>query len=127
MMENCEANYCKKEPCETEKCASACEDETCMDADCEKGGYGECKRECYGSGNSMVEDLLCLSEEAYNDLMMDKIKAHIERINGKKMDATAQAVAEAAHLYWTKKIAKKEADPELEEAYGKILKSMSSD
>ncbi|MBX2860194.1 MAG: hypothetical protein KTR14_03100 [Vampirovibrio sp.] len=55
----------------------------------------------------MPEKLLCLADEAWKELMKEKIKAQIQSTCGEKLDNLAKIVAEANGAKWQHKIAAK--------------------
>lgn len=65
----------------------------CAETKAQHGGDSEC---C-----NMPEKLLCLADEAWKEVVKDKIKQEIEKNSGAKLDALAKLVAEANHKKWT--------------------------
>lgn len=70
-----------EECCTTESCATA------------PKTNGDC--EC-----NMHEELLALADDAWMELLKDKIKAEIEKANGPHMDKIAKLVADANCAKW---------------------------
>lgn len=70
---------CNSEPCPTNPCATT------------SGGSEEC---------NMPEKLIQLADEAWEELLKDKLKAHIQAQKGKKLDDLAKLVAEANDARW---------------------------
>ncbi len=70
------------------------------------------KEECHeGAGQSassecceIPEKLLCLADEAWRELLKDKIKQEIQKTAGPKLDSLAKLVAETNHRRWTHQI-----------------------
>lgn len=46
------------------------------------------------------EKMFCLADEAWKELLMEKIKQEIEKLSGEKLNEVAKAVAEANHKRW---------------------------
>ena len=114
-MEKCEDNYCKEDKCDysSGKCAAD---------KCETECYDECEGKCYGSGDEMTEEFMRLGDEAFGELLKEKIKAHMEKEQGKKLDAAAKAIYDACHLFYARKM---KPDMEMEAAFDKIRKAMA--
>jgi hypothetical protein len=52
-----------------------------------------------------------LADEAWSELMKEKIKKILEKANGERMNKTAQLIADARYSYWMNKMkAKAEED-----------------
>lgn len=51
-------------------------------------------------GCDMHEKLLTLADEAWMELLKEKIKAEIEKTNGKHMDKIAKLVSDANFVKW---------------------------
>ncbi len=64
----------------------------CAETTAQHGGDSEC---C-----NMPEKLLCLADEAWKEVVKDKIKQEIEKTAGAKLDALAKLVAETNHKKW---------------------------
>ena len=69
------------ECCESGPC---CEEQSCED-------YS-----CYDTGDAMLDGMLSMSDEAWGELMKEKIKKHYEETMGKQMDKMAEALANAS-------------------------------
>jgi hypothetical protein len=65
---------------------------------------GSTNQEC-----NMPEKLLCLADKAWEELMIEKLKAEIETSCGSMMNELAKVVAHANKTKWQHKIAAKEA------------------
>ena len=76
----------------------------------------------------MTDEMMDLADEAWACLMKEKMKAHMEKVKGKKMDALAQAAVEATIAYWEGKkklkAEKMKFKSSLAEAAGKIDQAM---
>jgi hypothetical protein len=53
---------------------------------------------------NMPEKLLCLADEAWKELLKEKIKAEIEKTSGQKLNNIAKLVSEANHRRWSHQI-----------------------
>lgn len=88
---------------------------------------GCCKSEadsCCESGDDYMEkgDFLNeLADEAWSELMTEKIKKVLEKAHGEKMNKTAQVIAEARHSFWVNKMKAKAEQEAWEE---KVRQSM---
>lgn len=74
---------------------------------------GECKEEqcedknkC-STGCEMTDEMMCLANQAWADLMKEKMKVHFEKINGPKMDKVAKVCVEMCMGYWQHKMSGK--------------------
>ncbi len=67
--------------------------------------------------------LLDLADEAWSELMKEKMKAECERLKGKQMDKAAAAAVQMAMAYWEAKMQKHakmaEQQEKLRQAIGK--------
>ena len=70
-----------------------CESNTCESAEC-NGGLQ------YNSGCCMTDKLLAMSDKAWECLMLEKMKKHLESKKGAKMDKVALAVVEGSIQVW---------------------------
>jgi hypothetical protein len=65
---------------------------------------GAAQAQCNTNTNTeccdMPEKLLCLADEAWREVVKEKIKAEIEKTAGQKLDKVAKLVAEANHRRW---------------------------
>jgi len=75
--------------------------------------------ECCGG----PEKLLLLADEAWKELLKDKIKEEIEKSSGPKLSALAKLVAEANHQRWTYLITGKQ---KCEEFKGQVKEALLS-
>lgn len=77
----------------------SCEDNTCKPSDqnCEKPD----------SGCEMTDMMMCLANDAWADLMKEKMKAELEKARGAKMNKVAAAAVQASITYWEHKMAGK--------------------
>lgn len=76
------------ESCSTDK--NSCHD--AKSQDCSTGGK---EQEC-----NLHEKLLCLADEAWKEVLKEKIKAEIEKTSGEKLSKLAKVVAEANGRKW---------------------------
>lgn len=58
---------------------------------------------------NLHEKLLCLADEAWKEVLKEKIKTEIEKSQGEKLNALAKLVAETNHRKWTYLIQGKKA------------------
>jgi hypothetical protein len=73
----------------------------------------------------MPEKLLCLADEAWKEVVKDKIKQEIERTAGAKLDALAKLVAETNHKRWAHLIEGKQKCNEFKEQVKEVMLSFS--
>lgn len=78
-------------------CSCCCTDESC---DLEHHHHH------HHDENNFAEDLLELADEAWMEVLKEKIKDHIVKSHGKNMDKLAQLVSEANKERWKFKLAK---------------------
>jgi len=69
-----------------------CKDEDCGEATC-------CKHECCGDKEDMPAMMFKLAEEAWGELMKEKMKAVLEKNSGETMNKVAAASVEAASAF----------------------------
>lgn len=62
----------------------------------------------------MPKMMMALSNQAWAELMREKMKKHLDAANGKKMDATAKVAADACIAFWDGKMQQKEQFEEFE-------------
>lgn len=89
----------------------------CAETTTQHGGDGEC---C-----NMPEKLLCLADEAWKEVVKDKIKKEIEKNAGAKLDALAKLVAEANHTKWTHLIEGKQKCDQFKDQVKEVFLSLS--
>ncbi|MBT7902710.1 hypothetical protein HN587_02530 [Candidatus Woesearchaeota archaeon] len=96
-MENCNE---KQNECSTKSCAP---------------------KQCTSSGCEMTDKMMSLAEQAWSDLLKDKMKKLFETNNGERMDKIAQATVDAVNKKWKHKMqgmaACGEAKQNLKEAF----------
>ncbi|VVB57343.1 Uncharacterised protein [uncultured archaeon] len=128
-MQECQGNACSTQnvcpACQSSPCRcpsmGACAKPPCPQSACPS-------QSCSRSGCEFTDELMDLADEAWACLMKEKMKAHMEKLKGKKMDAMAAAAVEATMAYWEGK-KKLKADKmkfkaSLAEAAGKIEQAM---
>ena len=69
--------------------------------------------------------LLCAADEAWHELLKEKIKKQIETHNGEKLNKLAEVVAQANHQRWTGLIAQKQACNDYQEQVKEIMISLT--
>ncbi|HNB23492.1 MAG TPA: hypothetical protein PKZ32_13810 [Candidatus Melainabacteria bacterium] len=74
---------------------------------------------------NLHEKLLCLADEAWKEVLKDKIKKEIEKSAGAKLDALAQIVAGANHQKWTHMIEGKQKCDEYKNQIKEAFLSLS--
>ncbi len=100
------------EECQTNQCSTQT---SCQPSSCQP-------KPCHGSGCEMTDEMMELADEAWSCLMKEKMKACLEKMDGKKMDAIAQAAVEVSKAHWGGKM-KMKAD--MREAMEKLRMAMS--
>jgi len=70
---------------------------------CESSGSGCCSNSSCEESMDMGKMMMGLANEAWGELMKEKIKATYEKSIGDKMNKTAQVSAEACVAYWNNK------------------------
>ena len=94
-------------------------EECCEEGSCCESGKGSecCSEKCCCEGNSMDKGqmMMGLANEAWSELMKEKMKAAYEKAKGDKMNKVAQISVEACMAYWGSKMKSKEAWNEFEE------------
>ncbi|MBY0551610.1 MAG: hypothetical protein K2W95_30285 [Candidatus Obscuribacterales bacterium] len=68
---------------------------SCHDASAQECSTGGKEQEC-----NLHEKLLCLADEAWKEVLKEKIKAEIEKSAGEKLTKLAKVVAEANGRRW---------------------------
>ena len=68
-----------------------------------------------GEHEGFAKQLLELADEAWMELLHEKVKKRIEATNGAKLDQLAQIVADANNARWQSKLAKEKGCEEFEE------------
>lgn len=89
---------------------------------------GTCDEQSHKAGSEccdMPEKLLCLADEAWKEVLKDKIKAEIEKSSGAKLDALAKLVADANHRKWTYLIEGKQQCDQFKDQVKDVLLSLS--
>ncbi len=106
-MEECQTNQCNAQ--------KSCPSGACAPSSCQP-------KSCPGSGCEMTDEMMGLADEAWSCLMKEKMKACLERTDGKHMDAIAQAAVDVSKAHWGGKM-KMKAD--MREAMEKLRMAMS--
>ena len=96
------------ECCEESKCGCGSES-SCCESSC------GCNDSCCDSEMSKGKMFMNLAEEAWMELMKEKMKAAIEKASGPKMDKAAQVAVEASIAHWADKKKKEAVCAEFEE------------
>ena len=93
---------------------------------CGQGMGGGCAKSACESTDPM-RMMWEMQEEAYAELMVEKMKAAFERRIGKKMDKAAEVVVEYSVRHWASKMEHKEMKMKgKEEYFQKLMEAMKS-
>lgn len=96
-----------------------CQNPEC--ACCNSGHHQqECCCKCHehhhdGEQGDFAKQLLELADEAWMEVLYDKIKKKVETTNGAKLDQLAQIVADANNARWEAKLSKEKRCDEYED------------
>lgn len=90
-----------------ESCGSCCHDHVCEDT-CQTGHHEH--EEC-----DFPEQLLALADEAWMEVLKEKIKAKIESHSGKKLDQLASLVAQSNQARWKNRMGEKHVSREFKQ------------
>ena len=93
---------CEEKCCEAKECCS----ESCNESSCEES-----------KGDMMMN----IANEAWEELMKEKMKSAYEKSIGDKMNRTAMVAVEACIAYWGNKMKEKAACAEFEEKLKKAM------
>lgn len=67
-----------------------------------------CACECHNHHHKKyTKELLCLADQAWMEVLKEKIKEEILKTSGKHLDQMAKLVSEANHKRWKEKLAEK--------------------
>lgn len=80
---------------------------------------GDCKCDC--KDMDMPHMMLKLGDDAWADLMKEKMKAVYERERGANMDKASEVIVHASIDFWMQKMAGKEVGDEFFAEFGKKL------
>ena len=94
-----------------------CDEKCCNDSGC--GCNEGCN--CCSEETSKTAYMLKLADEAWSELMKEKMKAALEKMIGDKMNKAAQVSAEASMAYWANKMKNEAALAEFEEKLRKAM------
>jgi hypothetical protein len=75
----------------------------CKDGSCKPKQECNSEKKC-STGCEMTDKMLCLSNQAWAELMKEKMKAAYEKHKGEKMDKMADAVVKATIEKWEVKM-----------------------
>lgn len=78
-------------------------------SNCHDSKAAECAEKSSGQECNLHEKLLCLADEAWKEVLKEKIKEEIEKTSGAKLSALAKVVAEANGRKWQWMIQSKKA------------------
>ncbi len=95
--------------CDKGSCSSPHSNSSCH-CDCHKGCGCSCHNKSQGAeGECCVSDpLIQLADQAWMELMKEKIKAQFQASSGSKMDGVAKVLASACGAKWQLKMATKQ-------------------
>jgi len=82
-------------------------------------------REAGSEHCDMPEKLLCLADDAWREVVKEKIKQEIEKTSGAKLNALAKLVAEGNHRRWSYMIEGKQKCEEFKQQLKELLVSFS--
>ena len=99
------------ECCEESKCCSG--ESSCCESSCNDS--------CCESEMSKGKMILGLANEAWSELMKEKMKAAYEKTIGEKMNKAAHVGVEACIAYWAQKMKSEAAWAEFEEKLSKAM------
>lgn len=74
---------------------------------------------------NMPEKLLCLADEAWRELLKEKIKQEIQKTSGEKLNAIAKLLAEGNHRRWSHFIEGKQKCAEFKQQLKEAMSSLS--
>lgn len=75
---------------------------SCPECGCGQGQTCDCC--CHQEGKCFSDQLLAMADEAWMELLKEKIKKKIEESTGKHLDKLAGLVAKANHARWNHKM-----------------------
>lgn len=99
------------------KCGCGCGCSSSCGCGCQSGGKCGCK----GKNTCYSDQLLALADEAWEELLKDKIKAEILKKSDKNLTELAQAVTEANHIRWKALMTEKSNDDNFKDRLQDIL------
>lgn len=94
---------CQRQPCSCSKCGCSCGSQKTTTCGC---SCSQCQSQgevCGEHGHSHAKKFLELADQAWMEVLKEKIKEHI-KANSKHIDELARLVAEANQERWKKKI-----------------------
>ena len=94
--------------CSEDKCCSTGKESCCCESSC-------------GESNNVSKIVLQLANEAWGELMKDKMKAAYEKETGDKMSKAAQVGVEASIAFWSGKMKERASFAEFEEKLRKAM------
>jgi hypothetical protein len=71
---------------------------------CESNKCVKTDNNCHSTGCDMTDAMLCLADQAWESLMIDKMKKVFEEHNGEKMNKVARATVDSANAHWKTKM-----------------------
>lgn len=107
---------------------SCCHEGHCHEGHCHEG---HCHEHCHSEGGechqheSYADLLLHLADEAWMEVLKEKIKDHIRQASGEHINQLAKLVSEANHAQWKDKFQKKKDHCEFEERLHALLGSQT--
>jgi len=81
----------------------------------------ECKTKPAGEGCSLPGKLIALADQAWEELLKEKIKAEIQKSCGDKMDEIAKLVTETNNAKWGHMIEGRVKDEEYKQAIKQLM------
>lgn len=96
--------------------------EKCIETSCCSSEKECCKKSCCDDGNMDKSKMMMnLANDAWEELMKEKIKTAYEKVIGDKMSKAAAVSAEACIAYWNSKMKEEAACAEFEDKLGKAM------
>ena len=95
-----------------------CEDNKC---EIKEKHCHEKKKSCCSSGCEMTDMLMRQADQAWNEVVVEKMKEHFKANLGEKIDQIAAAGVKASTTYWQNKM---KAKAEMHQEFENIKKAM---
>lgn len=104
--------------CHQDSCSHECHTTGCCSC---SPKHHHCGCECHTHHCKYSDDLLGLADEAWMEVVKDKIKEEIIQHSGKHISNLAKIVAEANHARWNYKLSEKKNQEEYEEQLRSLM------
>lgn len=86
-----------------------------------KCGCHTCKCECHARKGKYADELLALADQAWMEVLKEKIKKEIESHSGEHLNQTAKLVAEANHTRWKEKLQARKDSQDFEDRLRNLI------